>query len=65
MIKGNAYDTYEVMFSNGEKFCLMATSKTAAWFMAAELNPEPTIVNVQKQDEWIEEQTKEWTNEDN
>jgi hypothetical protein len=55
MIKGNAYDTYEVMFSNGEKFSLMATSKTAAWLMAAELNPDPTIVNVQKQDEWTNE----------
>jgi hypothetical protein len=52
MIRGNLFDTYTVVFGNGERFSLMATNRTMARLMAAELNPSTPIVNIFKTEEW-------------
>ena len=52
MIKGNAMDVYTVVFSNGDKFALMARDVTMARLTAHELVPDYPIVAVHKVDQW-------------
>jgi hypothetical protein len=52
MIKGNAFDTFTIVFDNGEKFSLMATNETMATMMAQQLNPVPKIIKVIQHEEW-------------
>jgi hypothetical protein len=52
MIKGNAMDVYSVVFTNGDKFNLMARDTTMARLTAQELVPDHAIVSVHKIDQW-------------
>jgi hypothetical protein len=49
MINGNAFDTYTVLFSDGEQFSLMATTITMAKLMAKEIHPIAEVVAVFKE----------------
>lgn len=52
MIKGNVMDTFTILFDNGEKFALVAPSRTNALMLAHELMPQHKIIGALRIDDW-------------
>ena len=52
MITSNAFDTFRMVFNDGDELCLIARDSTHARLTAMELNPGKEIVRLHKLGLW-------------